>query len=466
MSYLCYQLKIESAFNRNIYRIMEISGDRTFAELSDCILDAFEFDKDHLYMFSLNRKAYDPNGIYHPMGKQGKRADRVRLQDVNPVVKNKYLYLYDFGDDWMFYITVMKVNETDLKIPAKITFRQGELCQYPNWDEDWENEEDWDGKEDSYDEGDFDEDGFAAADDLVITPVYEDDAVVKERLMSIPAILQNMWIRLVKEDLPMAGDEEIELLYRLEKAGLVEVDESEMHLYLRVKRGKADYKEYGIWDNLQKRYDLEHVIVALVGIYGVVEQDMLYVLLCQIESVSGCSKELFEDIIKKLNHWKFWNNKIGADGTIYISSFCSEITEVILQRRKKYPVKRYCTLDKEAEDALLAGSWKGACPVYGKTFHYLFWERRWSQEDTEALLEHLVKCVAMGDTEQEYFTWIDGVMKENNMPLTKAMRKVFREFRNELPSAVLKGYTWGEYEKDGRKDGYHQLSLFEEELPF
>lgn len=264
----------------------------------------------------------------------------------------------------------------------------------------------------------------------------------------------------------MAGDEEIELLYRLEKAGLVEVDESETHLFLRVKRGKADYKEYGIWDNLQKRYDLEHVIVALVGIYGVVEQDMLYVLLCQIESVSGCSKELFEDIIKKLNHWKFWNNKIGADGTIYISSFCSEITEVILQRRKKYPVKRYCTLDREAEDALLAGSWRGACPVYGKTFHYLFWERRWSPEDTEAFLEHLVKCVAMGDTEQEYFTWIDGVMKENNMPLTKTMRKVFREFRNELPSAVLKGYTWGEYEKDGRKDGYHQLSLFEEELPF
>lgn len=276
MSYLCYQLKIESAFNRNIYRIMEISGDRTFAELSDCILDAFEFDKDHLYMFSLNRKAYDPNGIYHPMGKQGKRADRVRLQDVNPVVKNKYLYLYDFGDDWMFYITVMKVSETDLKIPAKITFRQGELCQYPNWDEDWENEEDWDGEEDSYDEEACDEDVFAASDDLAITPVYEDDAVVKEKLMSIPAILQNMWIRLVKEDLPMAGDEEIELLYRLEKAGLVEVDESETHLFLRVNRGKADYKEYGIWDNLQKRYDLEHVIVALVGIYGVVEQDMLY----------------------------------------------------------------------------------------------------------------------------------------------------------------------------------------------
>ena len=36
---------------------------------------------------------------------------------------------------------------------------------------------------------------------------------------------------------------------------------------------------------------------------------------------------------------------------------------------------------------------------------------------------------------------------------------------NEFPSAALKGFTWGEYEKD-RKDGYQQLSLFDEESPF
>lgn len=57
------------------------------------------------------------------------------------------------------------------------------------------------------------------------------------------------------------------------------------------------------------------------------------------------------------------------------------------------------------------------------------------------------------------------LLAEHQLSLTKAMRKVFRKFRNELPSAALKGYTWGEYEKD-RKDGYHQLSLFEEEQPF
>lgn len=81
-------------------------------------------------------------------------------------------------------------------------------------------------------------------------------------------------------------------------------------------------------------------------------------------------------------------------------------------------------------------------------------------------MEHLVKYVATRDTGQEHFTWIDGVMKESNMLLTRAIRKMFHEFRNELPSTALEGYTWGEYEKDSKKDGYHQLLLFEEELPF
>lgn len=460
MIYVIYQLKIESAYDRSIYRTVEIAGGRTFADLSDWILDSFEFDKDHLYMFSLNRRPYAPDGIYHPMAKRGKRANSVRLQDVNPAVKNKYLYLYDFGDDWMFYITVMEIKETDRDMPIKLIHSQGKLYQYPDWEEEWDDGEEY------YNENACEEDLFASTEDLVITLVDEEDTVVKEWLMSIPAILQNMWIRLVKEELPLAGDEEMELLYRLEKAGLVEVDESETHLFLKVRRGKANYKEYGIWDNFPKRYDFEQVLLSLVRIYGVVEQKMLYELLSEVESVSGCSKEVFENMTEKLSRWEFWNCLTAVDGTTYISSFCSEITEEILQRREKYPVKWYCTLNQEAETALLSGGWRAVCPVYGETYHYLFWERGWRPEDTEAFMEQLVKYVAMGYTEQEYFTWIQDVFKENRLSLTKPMRKVFLKFRNEFPSAALKGYTWGEYEKNGRKDGYHQLSLFEEELPF
>ena len=38
--------------------------------------------------------------------------------------RNKYLYLYDFGDEWIFYITVMKIWEADQKISAKVVQSQ------------------------------------------------------------------------------------------------------------------------------------------------------------------------------------------------------------------------------------------------------------------------------------------------------------------------------------------------------
>ena len=74
MQNLCYQLKVIPAFNSNIYRLLELDGSCTLAALSDLILDAFEFDYDHLYMFSLGRKPYDPNGIYSPGGRAEKTS--------------------------------------------------------------------------------------------------------------------------------------------------------------------------------------------------------------------------------------------------------------------------------------------------------------------------------------------------------------------------------------------------------
>ena len=138
-----------------------------------------------------------------------------------------------------------------------------------------------------------------------------------------------MWLRLVNKDVVAAGDREMELFNRLERAGLVEVDESETHLFLRVKHGKEHYKSYNIWDKLQERHDLEHILLSLAGIYGVVEQDILYELLCENVIYSVYSKELFEDTAEKLKSWEFWNCKKTADGTSYISFFAVKL-------RKKY----------------------------------------------------------------------------------------------------------------------------------
>lgn len=60
-----------------------------------------------------------------------------------------------------------------------------------------------------------------------------------------------------------------------------------------------------------------------------VEQDILYELLCENVIYSVYSKELFEDTAEKLKCWEFWNCKKTADGTSYISFFAVKL-------RKKY----------------------------------------------------------------------------------------------------------------------------------
>lgn len=450
MSFLCYKLKVAPAGDSRVYRIFEINANRTFADLSDLILEMFDFDDSHLYMFSLKCKRYDPDGIYAPMAGNGKRADQICLGDVKPVVKNKYLYLYDFGDEWIFYVTVMEIRETDGEVSARIIEGKGNLCQYPDWAEDefWE------------DEGDTED-----TDDLVITVIEEADDVVRDRLTGLPALMQQMWIRLSGKDLPMAGPEELQLLCRLEEAGLVDIDETETHLYLKVKCGKRGWKEYKIWKDLEKRREAENILLSLAGLYGVIEMDQIGELFDDNTLYAQCSERLFVEVIEGLCRWKFLTLLETNEGRRYVSYFCSSIAEEILQRREKYPVKRYRILEQEARDALISGNWRSAAPVYGATQYFLFWECGWNPEDVGEFLEQLSKCVAMGYTEQEYFEWIQEMFEENDIRLTKQMRKKLRAFRNELPSAALKGYTWGEYEKE-RKAGYHQLSLFEEDLPF
>lgn len=93
MPYKSYQLKITCSYDRKIYRILEIGGTGTFADMSAAILEAFEFGGSHLSMFSLSRKPYDPNGIYQPEAGGKNRADKMKLQDAGLHVKDKFLIL-------------------------------------------------------------------------------------------------------------------------------------------------------------------------------------------------------------------------------------------------------------------------------------------------------------------------------------------------------------------------------------
>ena len=96
---------------QSVWRRVEIAGQKTLHDLAEAILDAFEFDHDHLYAFYLSGKVGDRGTEYvHPWA-DGRKADKVRLGELAFRVGQKLLYLYDFGDQWPFQIRLERVTE-------------------------------------------------------------------------------------------------------------------------------------------------------------------------------------------------------------------------------------------------------------------------------------------------------------------------------------------------------------------
>ena len=58
------------------------------------------------------------------------------------LVKGQYFSLhYDFGDDWMFTILVQKKETESQKTPPILIKSVGEVEQYPDWDDEFDEDE-------------------------------------------------------------------------------------------------------------------------------------------------------------------------------------------------------------------------------------------------------------------------------------------------------------------------------------
>ncbi len=130
-----YTLKVYPlGFGREVYRVIEISGKHSLDDLCEVILDAYNFDDDHLYEFCMDNKKFSEHS-YRLESEYGRPSTRVQLDKIGLVMKQKFSLHYDFGDDWMFTITVQKIEETSEKIETKIIKEKGFVSQYIDWDE-------------------------------------------------------------------------------------------------------------------------------------------------------------------------------------------------------------------------------------------------------------------------------------------------------------------------------------------
>ena len=117
------------------YRIA-IPADLTLDTLASAILDAVEFDNDHLYQFSYKNRCGALDRVHHPYMEEGPWTSEVLVGDLPLEIEQTMTFLFDFGDKWEFEVALDQIDP-DMAVEKQVLLEiHGEPPeQYPMWDE-------------------------------------------------------------------------------------------------------------------------------------------------------------------------------------------------------------------------------------------------------------------------------------------------------------------------------------------
>lgn len=145
-------LRVElKSFKPAIYREVLVDPNITLGTLHTVIQAAMGWENAHLYAFAQplrstepfwkipNQRKWqkpNPDAWGEPMGNDAK----VRLSQLLTAPKQRLLYLYDFGDEWLHTITLMAFSEAHVPLPHLLKAQNGcppEDCGGPPGAEYW-----------------------------------------------------------------------------------------------------------------------------------------------------------------------------------------------------------------------------------------------------------------------------------------------------------------------------------------
>lgn len=148
-------LKVALAFDKKTWRKIAVREGQTLHDLHEAIFDAFDRYDEHMYSFFFPRlpKKFNPRTIYksseeytHPyaceeqgiFGSDAQDASTSLILHLDLTEKQKFYYLFDFGDEWWHEITVEKTDgqADEGEYPRTIQKNGDSPEQYPDYDED------------------------------------------------------------------------------------------------------------------------------------------------------------------------------------------------------------------------------------------------------------------------------------------------------------------------------------------
>lgn len=103
-----------------------MKDNQTLSDLHNAIFDAFDRDDPHLYSFYMTDGSKRSNrfhdcpefmgGTYTESDKPENSAESTKIKDLNLSIKDKFEYLFDFGDNWLHEIVLEKIEDTEENI--------------------------------------------------------------------------------------------------------------------------------------------------------------------------------------------------------------------------------------------------------------------------------------------------------------------------------------------------------------
>lgn len=132
-----YTFKV--SLGKDAWANIQLDGNHTLDDLHECIQDAFDFDNDHLYSFFMDGRPWSDDKFAAPYDDEGPHADEVKIGELELHKNQKFLYLFDYGDEWRFNVEVIDIESSNLKLfkPEIVEFNGKAPKQYPDFEDEW-----------------------------------------------------------------------------------------------------------------------------------------------------------------------------------------------------------------------------------------------------------------------------------------------------------------------------------------
>jgi hypothetical protein len=98
---------------KRVWRQIEIQGSNTLDDLHKLIFESFNLEYGHLYSFFMSNKAWDRDSEFCHPESDGNPASEAKISSLNLSPKQKFMYIYDYGDEHRFEVELMDIRDSE-----------------------------------------------------------------------------------------------------------------------------------------------------------------------------------------------------------------------------------------------------------------------------------------------------------------------------------------------------------------